>query len=71
MIQKLFARVRGDIVEDNPDAVSNQELWLPGQLYLAMFKEKLQEWLAGVGAQIAKTLREGKTVNFDGTPLRQ
>jgi DNA-directed RNA polymerase beta subunit len=65
MIQKLFALVRGDIVDDNPDAVSNQELWLPGQLYLAIFKEKLQEWLSSVCAQVSKVVREGKVTDFD------
>jgi len=52
MIQKLYALVAGDCQVDNPDAVSSQEILLPGFLYSMILKEKLDEWLRSIPAAI-------------------
>eukprot|EP00727_Mastigamoeba_balamuthi_P005578 m51a1_g164 putative dna-directed rna polymerase i subunit (1144) ;mRNA; f:530198-534292 len=59
-MQKLFALVNGDIEEDNVDSPMTQALLLPGHLYLAVFKDRLQEWLFGVRAAIVKDMALGK-----------
>ncbi len=41
MIRKLYAFVSGEVVEDNSDSLMNQELLLPGHLYLMFLKEKM------------------------------
>jgi DNA-directed RNA polymerase I subunit RPA2 len=41
MIQKTYALAEGRIKADNPDALNNQEVLLPGHLYLMILKEKL------------------------------
>ena len=53
MLRKLYAFVRGDVLEDNADSLANQELLLSGHLIQMVIKEKLHEWLAGVQAAIA------------------
>ena len=45
MIRKLYSFVAGDCALDNSDAVSTQEVLLPGFLYGMIIKEKLEEWL--------------------------
>ena len=52
MIRKLYALVAGDCECDNPDAVSSQEILLPGFLYGMILKEKLDEWLRSIPAAI-------------------
>jgi hypothetical protein len=42
------------LVQDDADAVSNQELLTPGQLYLMFLKEKLQDWIQGLEMVIEK-----------------
>lgn len=49
MIRKLYALVAGDCAPDNPDAVSNQEILLPGFLYGMILKERIEEWLRSFG----------------------
>lgn len=48
MIRKLYALVAGDCSADNPDAVSSQEVLLPGFLYAMILKEKLDDWLRSI-----------------------
>ena len=50
MIRKLYALAAGDCGIDNPDAMSSQEVLMGGFLYGMILKEKIQEWLASVGA---------------------
>lgn len=38
MLQKLYSLVKGDISPDNPDSPMNQEVLLPGHLYLIYLK---------------------------------
>lgn len=45
MIRKLYCLVNGECAVDNPDAVSSQEILLPGFLYGMIIKEKLDDWL--------------------------
>ncbi|KAF2487516.1 DNA-directed RNA polymerase I [Neohortaea acidophila] len=52
MIQKLYALVAGDCAVDNPDAVQNQEILLPGALYGMIIKERVDEWLASIGMRL-------------------
>ncbi|KAL8812562.1 MAG: hypothetical protein Q9223_000972 [Gallowayella weberi] len=48
MIRKLYSLAAGDCAIDNPDAVSNQEVLLPGFLYGMVIKEKLEDWLRSI-----------------------
>lgn len=48
MIRKLYSLVAGECAVDNPDAVSSQEILLPGFLYGMIIKEKLDDWLRSV-----------------------
>lgn len=60
MVQKLYALVAGTILEDNPDSPMNQEILLPGHLYLGILKEKLVDYLGGVRALVYRDLRRNK-----------
>ncbi|KAI4101189.1 MAG: hypothetical protein L6R37_005039 [Teloschistes peruensis] len=48
MIRKLYSLAAGDYAADNPDAISAQEILLPGFLYGMLIKEKLEEWLRSI-----------------------
>ncbi|KAL9632216.1 MAG: hypothetical protein Q9164_005456, partial [Protoblastenia rupestris] len=48
MIRKLYALVAGNCAVDNPDAVSSQEILLPGFLYGMIIKEKIDDWLKNI-----------------------
>lgn len=48
MIRKLYSLAAGDCTVDNPDAVSTQEVLLPGFLYGMLIKEKFEDWLRSV-----------------------
>ena len=50
MIRKLYTLVAGECAVDNPDAVSSQEILLPGFLYGMIIKEKLDDWLRSIQA---------------------
>jgi len=49
MTRKLYALVEGECSVDNPDAVQNQEILLPGALYGMIIKERVDEWLSSLG----------------------
>ena len=54
MTRKLYALVEGECAVDNPDAVQNQEILLPGHLYGMIVKERIEEWLTtGVRTQLS------------------
>jgi DNA-directed RNA polymerase I subunit RPA2 len=57
MLRKLFALVSGDCAADNPDSPQHQEVLLPGFLYGMIIKERLEEALNQVRAQIAQDVR--------------
>jgi len=65
MIQKLYRLVSGAAAPDNPDSPAHHELLLGGHLYAAIIKEKLQDYLVGIKAQIRQDLRRNPAgVNF-------
>ncbi|ORY90187.1 hypothetical protein BCR35DRAFT_287430 [Leucosporidium creatinivorum] len=57
MIRKLYALVGGDCCADNPDSPQHQEILMPGFLYGIIIKEKLDELVGGIRAQIAQDVR--------------
>lgn len=52
MSRKLYALVEGECAVDNPDAVQNQEILLPGSLYGMIVKERIEEWLTSIGLRL-------------------
>jgi DNA-directed RNA polymerase I subunit RPA2 len=52
MIRKLYSLVEGDCAIDNPDAVQNQEILLPGLLYGMIIKERVEEWMQSIGLSL-------------------
>jgi DNA-directed RNA polymerase I subunit RPA2 len=48
MLRKLFAFAQGKCVADNPDALINHDILLPGHLFTMIVKEKFDEVLYGV-----------------------
>ena len=48
MLRKLYAFVRGDVLEDNADSLANHELLVSGHFVQMFIKEKLAELLTGV-----------------------
>ena len=57
MIRKLAALVAGDCCADNADSPANHEVLLPGHLWLMFIKEKLEDILTGLRAQIMSDVR--------------
>ncbi|WFD30693.1 DNA-directed RNA polymerase [Malassezia sp. CBS 17886] len=57
MMRKLYAFVAGECCADNPDSPQHQEVLMPGFLYGAIIKERLDEYLLAVRAQVARDVR--------------
>ena len=57
MVRKLYAFVAGECCADNPDSPQHQEVLMPGFLYGAIIKERLDEYLIGVRGAIARDVR--------------
>jgi DNA-directed RNA polymerase I subunit RPA2 len=71
MIRKLYCLVNGECAVDNPDAVSSQEILLPGFLYGMIIKEKLDDWLRSIqGACQEWSLRNDKARFTDSNFLK-
>ncbi|KAK4613780.1 DNA-directed RNA polymerase I subunit RPA2 [Fulvia fulva] len=49
MTRKLYSLAEGECTLDNPDAVQNQEILLPGFLFGMIIKEQVDEWLNSIG----------------------
>ncbi|KAI7577608.1 DNA-directed RNA polymerase I subunit, partial [Hortaea werneckii] len=49
---------------DNPDAVSSQEILLPGFLYGMIIKERIEEWLTSVGLSLREWSRSNQYPEF-------
>lgn len=64
MIRKLYALAEGECSVDNPDAVSNQEVLLPGFLYGMILKEKLEDWLSAIRLQCIEWCRSTNWSTF-------
>jgi len=65
MLRKLYRFVGGDVLEDNPDSLANQELLLAGHLYCMFVKEKLSEMLQGFEAAMKREVYAGRAVAPD------
>ncbi|GME91620.1 unnamed protein product [[Candida] boidinii] len=65
MIRKLYSLVAGECSPDNPDATQHQEILLGGFLYGMILKEKAEEYLQNIKAQIQSDLNRGISVNFN------
>lgn len=67
MARKLYGLVSERTCTDNPDSPMMQEILLPGHLYLACLKEKLDDWLASIMYTINNDIRKTpSTVSFSG-----
>ncbi|KAK8206784.1 DNA-directed RNA polymerase I subunit RPA2 [Zalaria obscura] len=64
MTRKLYSLVEGECAVDNPDAVQNQEILLPGSLYGMIIKEQVEEWLLGIGMQVREWNRNNPGASF-------
>ncbi|KAI6918234.1 DNA-directed RNA polymerase I subunit, partial [Hortaea werneckii] len=64
MIRKLYSLVEGECAMDNPDAVSSQEILLPGFLYGMIIKERIEEWLTSVGLSLREWSRSNQYPEF-------
>jgi len=57
MLRKLYALVGGECCADNPDSPQHQEILMPGFLYGIILKEKLDEVVNGIRAQLQQDFR--------------
>ncbi|KAL8954014.1 MAG: hypothetical protein Q9222_000136, partial [Ikaeria aurantiellina] len=64
MVRKLYSLAAGDCVVDNPDAVSNQEILLPGFLYGMLIKEKFDDWLRSIQGACQDWLTRNSGASF-------
>jgi len=64
MTRKLYALVEGECAIDNPDAVSSQEILLPGFLYGMIIKESIEEWLTAIGLSLREYGRNHQYPSF-------
>lgn len=64
MIRKLYSLVAGECCPDNPDATQHQEVLLGGFLYGMIIKEKIEEYLQSIIAQIRTDINRGLPINF-------
>ncbi|KAJ1728702.1 hypothetical protein LPJ61_003892 [Coemansia biformis] len=69
MARKLYAVVSGECREDNPDAQQMQEVYMPGHLYLALIKERVEDYLLAIRAELGKDARNGKIDLFNNRYL--
>ena len=67
MIRKLYCLVNGECAVDNPDAVSSQEILLPGFLYGMIIKEKLDDWLRSIQGACQEWLLRPENTSFTDT----
>ncbi|XP_047338761.1 DNA-directed RNA polymerase I subunit 2 [Impatiens glandulifera] len=68
MLQKLFSLIDHTSLQDNADAMQNQEVLLPGHLITLYLKEKMQEWLLKVRGLLQDEINN-KSKSFDITSL--
>ncbi|KAI5119589.1 hypothetical protein M0805_005761 [Coniferiporia weirii] len=59
MLRKLYSSVNSSSCQDNPDSPQHQEVLLPGSLYGMIIKERMEECLNGIRAQISQDVRRG------------
>ncbi|KAI5449924.1 hypothetical protein NCC49_003933 [Naganishia albida] len=64
MLRKLYSLVSGASCADNPDSPQHQEVLLPGFLYSMIIKERFDECLNGIRAQVMQDIRRKKVGDF-------
>eukprot|EP00056_Hartaetosiga_gracilis_P011625 m.177015 g.177015 ORF g.177015 m.177015 type:complete len:1133 (-) comp13541_c0_seq10:42-3440(-) len=64
MIRRLYALVAGECRADNSDSQMNQELLLPGQIYGALLKEQMQEYLLSIKRILDVHVATGRHVDL-------
>ena len=64
MIRKLYTLVAGDCAVDSPDAVSSQEILLPGFLYGMVLKEKIDDWLRNIQSAVQEWTSSSERPRF-------
>lgn len=64
MLRKLYSLVSGSSCADNPDSPQHHEVLLPGFLYGMIIKERFDDCLGAVKAQIQQDIRQNKKVDF-------
>lgn len=69
MLRKLYSLVSGATCADNPDSPQHHEVLLPGFLYGMIIKERFEEALNGVKAQITQDIRQKKDKPFTDRKL--
>lgn len=57
MLRKLYSSINSSSCPDNPDSPQHQEVLLPGALYGMIIKERMEECLNGIRAQITQDVR--------------
>lgn len=72
MIRKLYALVGGECCADNPDSPQHQEILMPGFLFGMIIKEKLDELIGNMRAQIQTDVDRGTAgVDFSNNKYLQ
>ncbi|KAK4683850.1 DNA-directed RNA polymerase I subunit RPA2, partial [Tremellales sp. Uapishka_1] len=64
MLRKLYSLVSGASCADNPDSPQHHEVLLPGFLYGMIIKERFDDCLLAVKAQIQQDIRQNKAKDF-------
>lgn len=64
MIRKLYSLVNGECAVDNPDAISSQEILLPGFLYGMIVKERFDDWLISIRAACQEWCLKNDNTDF-------
>ena len=64
MMRKLYCLVNGECAVDNPDAISSQEILLPGFLYGMIIKDKLDDWLNSIQGSCQEWCLKNDKTNF-------
>ncbi|CAL1402187.1 unnamed protein product [Linum trigynum] len=68
MLQKLFSLIDQTSSLDNPDALQNQEVLLPGHIITIYMKEKLEDWLRKAKKLVQDELAKPNRFNFLSVP---
>lgn len=71
MTRKLYSLVEGECAVDNPDAVQNQEILLPGALYGMIVKERIEEWLGSIGLVLRDWGRNNSLAQMTSTEFER
>eukprot|EP00049_Salpingoeca_infusionum_P002414 m.56554 g.56554 ORF g.56554 m.56554 type:complete len:1175 (+) comp11566_c0_seq6:1231-4755(+) len=64
MVRRAYALAAGECAADNADSQMNQEVLMPGQIYGALLKEQMQEYLYSAKKTINIDERMGRVVDF-------